>query len=162
MEPKPWYKQFYPWMLIGIPFLTVVGCVITIALAINSPNALVKDDYYKEGLAINADKHRQKQAGVLGLEGLLRGSDQRVSVSLQGKLAHWPDVLLLELAHATREEMDRSIMLNRTGAGQYEADWTQLPDGHWYYSLQPQSREWELQGRIRAEDVFQVRLGAQQ
>lgn len=161
MTPKPWYKQFYPWMLISIPFLTVIGCIVTITIAITSPNALVKEDYYKEGLAINQDKRRLMQAQLLNLDGLLRGGKQRVAVTLRGDLENWPDILKLQLAHATRAEMDREVALLKVGSGQYEADWDQLPDGHWYFHLQPESSEWELQGRVRAEDVFQVRLANQ-
>lgn len=161
MTPKPWYKQFYPWMLIAIPFLTVIGCIVTITIAVTSPNALVKENYYKDGLAINQDKRRLKQAQLLNLDGLLRGGDQRVTMTLQGDLEIWPDTLELQFAHATRAEMDRQVTLHVVGPGLYENDWTQLPDGHWYFHLLPESKEWELQGRIKAEGVFQVKLAKQ-
>ena len=39
----PWYRQFWPWALIAIPFLTVVASGITLWLAISHPDPLVVD-----------------------------------------------------------------------------------------------------------------------
>lgn len=39
----PWYRQFWPWFLIGIPFLTVVASGVTLWLAISNPDTLVVD-----------------------------------------------------------------------------------------------------------------------
>lgn len=158
----PWYKQFYPWLIIAIPFLTVVGCIITITLAISSPNALVKDNYYKEGLAINRDIARLSQAEKLNLQGFLRGGRDQLSLNLQGDIKQWPDTLDMLFSHATREELDRRVILQKVAAGQYVSDWQQLPDGAWYYHLMPADKSWELRDRFTVSDVFQVRLSPQQ
>ena len=162
MTPKPWYKQFYPWMIIAIPFLTVVGCIITITLAVTSPNALVKDNYYKEGLAINRDKQRLSQAEILNLQGFLRGSRDQLSLVLQGDLAEWPDTLEMLFSHATQEDLDRYVTMQKVATGQYVSDWQQLPDGAWYYHLMPADRSWEIRDRFTVSDVFQIRLSSQQ
>lgn len=31
--PKPWYREPWPWFLMAGPFLAMVGCIITIYLA---------------------------------------------------------------------------------------------------------------------------------
>lgn len=67
----PWYKQLWPWLLISLPASAVFGGIATFVLAVNSPNALVADDYYKQGLAINQQTERLRTAAELGLEGLL-------------------------------------------------------------------------------------------
>lgn len=161
MTPKPWYKQFYPWMIIAIPFLTVVGCIITITLAITSPNALVKDNYYKEGLAFNQDKQRLSQAATLNMEGFLRGDRNKLSLTLKGDLQQWPETLELLVSHATREDLDRHVVLNKVAPGQYVSDWSQLRDGAWYYHLMPADQTWELRDRFIVSDVFQIRLSSQ-
>ncbi len=38
---EPWYRNPWVWLVIAIPTLTVVGCVITIYLAISNPHILV-------------------------------------------------------------------------------------------------------------------------
>lgn len=40
---EPWYKNPWVWLIIGIPGLTVLGCVFTIYLAITHPDLLVSD-----------------------------------------------------------------------------------------------------------------------
>lgn len=40
---EPWYRNFWVWLLISIPGLTIVGCALTIFLAISNPDHLVED-----------------------------------------------------------------------------------------------------------------------
>jgi len=48
----PWYKQFWPWFIISVPLSSVLVAVVQVYAALHSSSDLVKDDYYKEGLAI--------------------------------------------------------------------------------------------------------------
>jgi len=43
MEDEPWFRNPWVWLVIAIPSLTVVGCMITIYLALANPDHLVKD-----------------------------------------------------------------------------------------------------------------------
>ena len=43
ISAEPWYRTRLVWLVIAIPGLTVVGCLLTIFLAINNPDLLVKD-----------------------------------------------------------------------------------------------------------------------
>ena len=40
---EPWFRHRLVWLLIAIPGLTVVGCLLTIYLAISNPETLVQD-----------------------------------------------------------------------------------------------------------------------
>jgi len=40
---EPWYRNFWVWLLIAIPGLTIVGCALTIFLAVSNPDQLVPD-----------------------------------------------------------------------------------------------------------------------
>ena len=42
-EQERWYRNPWVWLLIAIPSLTVVGCMLTIYLAITNPHILVGD-----------------------------------------------------------------------------------------------------------------------
>jgi len=35
---KPWYRQFWPWLLIGLPASAVLGCAVTIWLVLQNPD----------------------------------------------------------------------------------------------------------------------------
>lgn len=40
---EPWYRHRIVWLVIAIPGLTVIGCLLTIYLAISNPDTIVKD-----------------------------------------------------------------------------------------------------------------------
>lgn len=48
MEDEPWFRNPWVWLVIAIPSLTVVGCMITIYLALANPDHLVKDNAIQE------------------------------------------------------------------------------------------------------------------
>ncbi|MBP6382753.1 MAG: FixH family protein, partial [Pseudomonadales bacterium] len=61
-EPAPWYRQGWPWFLILLPLSVVIACFVTLYLALKTDEALVRDDYYKEGLAINRRLEEESNA----------------------------------------------------------------------------------------------------
>ncbi len=64
---KPWYAHRWPWLLMLGPFLVVIAASYTGWIAFTRQDALVVDDYYKQGNAINQDLHRDAVATKLGL-----------------------------------------------------------------------------------------------
>ena len=40
---EAWYRNPWVWLVIGIPALTVAGCLVTIYLALSNPHILVSD-----------------------------------------------------------------------------------------------------------------------
>ena len=40
----PWYRQFWPWVLIAIPLLTVIASGVTFWLAVSNPDYLVVEE----------------------------------------------------------------------------------------------------------------------
>src|SRR5215831_12664111 len=89
MDALPWYRQPWPWFLIALPAIAVVGSVAAAVLAVRSDDGIVAADYYKRGLEINAQLSRLERAAELGLtadvsaEGM--GAGERVSLTLTGR-----------------------------------------------------------------------------
>lgn len=40
---EPWYRNGWVWLIIAIPAATVVGCMLTIYVALANPDEIVKD-----------------------------------------------------------------------------------------------------------------------
>ena len=81
----PRYKQFWPWMLIGLPTSVVIASVTTYFLAINGMDSVISKDYYKEGLAVNTDLVRDKKAADLGLVADISIDGQKVTMKLSAR-----------------------------------------------------------------------------
>jgi hypothetical protein len=158
---RPWYRQAWPWFLISLPASAVIGGITTLILAVNSPNALVVDDYYKEGLAINQEKHRLANADRMGMTGLLRSDGKQLTLSLTSQPAVNEQALTLNIIHSTRAELDRELTLQRLSDGRYATDLPMLPPGNWYLRLQAGDASWQIRARVSIDGPFQVRLAAE-
>jgi hypothetical protein len=96
----PWYRHRWPWLLMSGPAVVVVAGIFTAWLAISRADALVADDYYKQGKAINKDLRRDHEAQRLGAAigigydpaaAVLRGRLQMREVPAAGEEGPDPD-----------------------------------------------------------------------
>lgn len=160
-DQSPWYRQLWPWLLISLPASAVFGGIATFILAVNSPNALVADDYYKQGLAINQQTERLRTATERGIEGLLRANNEYITLELQAIDLQFPASLRLELIHATRDDLDKSYTLERIDNKLYRAPYQSLQAGSWYLRLQSDDSQWELRGKAHIDNGLQARLSGE-
>ena len=49
---RPWFKEFYVWMVISGPVSVVLACAVTAFYILQGPDAVVSETSYKEGLAL--------------------------------------------------------------------------------------------------------------
>ena len=161
-DPKPWYRHFWPWMLIGLPLASVLAGVTTLFIAMDEPDSLVVGDYYKQGLAINRTLAREDAARALGLKGRLsiHVATGRVLLHLDAEGAVDSDALLLKLFHATRAEHDRRVTLTSLGDKRYGGTLEEpLKLGGWNLNLEPPEPAWRVSGRIHvtADSVAELK-----
>ena len=142
----PWHRVPLMWLVLAIPALTVVAGLSTIVIANVGGDVVVRDDFRKEGLAINRDPRRDAAAARLGVEARVGQDGTRLVAALVAGDAEPPRRLVAVLSHATRAEHDRMVTLERTADGAYAAELGELPRGHWYLELTPTSRDWRLTG----------------
>ncbi len=50
---RPWWAHGHVWLLIAGPATVIVAGVITLVLALRTPDPLVAEDYYRRGVEIN-------------------------------------------------------------------------------------------------------------
>ena len=55
MTPRPWWKEFYVWMVIAGPVSAVLACAVTAVYILQGPDAEVSKNYYREGLALEKE-----------------------------------------------------------------------------------------------------------
>jgi hypothetical protein len=145
MDPTPWYRQRWPWLLIAGPATVVVAGAVTIWLAVASDDGLVADDYYKQGLAINQVIGRAERAAALALRAKVTlAVDGRARAELAGgdTADANPDAITLLLAHPTRAGGDARAELRRVADRAYEGRIDVPVHGRWRVILE--SATWRL------------------
>jgi hypothetical protein len=147
MNPvKPWYREPWPWILMAGPAAVLVAGAATMWIAYTSADALVADDYYRQGLAINRVLAREDAARRLGISADVRLVPGKMSVVLRGES---PEAIFVQLAHATRAGHDLRLRLARAAGGRYEAALPPLPPGHWHLSIEDALGRWRVAEEIR-------------
>lgn len=146
---KPWYRQVWPWMLIAIPFSSVMGGVLMIYLAVTHPADLVKDSYYQDGMGINKQIDKDQIPVELGIEADIRFDESLgdVIVDLRGVDE---SALVMELLHPTDKTRDMISKLSRVADGQlqYQGHFQPPLSGRWYVELRDADNQWRMRGRL--------------
>lgn len=140
-NPRPWYLEPWPWILMALPGTVVVGGLIAMVIAFAGADSLVADDYYKQGIGINKTLAREARARALGIVGEIRFEPGAVRASLAASVV-LPPTIRLTLAHPTRASDDRFVLLARTAPGEYAAPLAELPAGRWDVVLE--TADWRL------------------
>ncbi len=162
----PWYKQFWPWFLISILVFAVVIGMGLLWVSLLNPDSMVRDNYYKEGRAINMHMGRDQMARELDLSAAFTIDELTGGVSLQldGKLAALPPQLQLEIMSPSHAERDRSVTLRHISANQYVGELEHSIRGRHYIDLSdpraPGEDGWRLTGEATLEMGQQHRLSA--
>jgi len=148
VDSKPWYKYFWPWVLIALPSTVVIASIITIVLAVRSSDGVVSDDYYKDGVAINQTFERDARAAERGLAAVveLASGGGRLHLTMDGKDIELP--LKLSLLHATRKGLDQVMMIITLNFGQTELTVPPLAAGKWYVRIESDTGQWRLSGQV--------------
>ena len=147
--PTPWYRQFWPWFLFGLPGVVVIAGLSTWWIAARHADHLVADDYYKQGLAINRIIDRQQLAQQLHIEAVLSFDQELARVSLNDKVS--PPALLLTLSHSMDAGQDFTLQLAQVRPGLYQAPLPQALQYRWHYRLEPlgtPDQLWLLDGEV--------------
>jgi hypothetical protein len=150
-----WYRNFYVWLVIFLPFCAVVASFVTLYIAASNPPELAIADY-ESIQQISADQvARDNRATELGLAAELRtaadiDNSGQTNVELHMVAGTpgmvWPDEVMLRVVHSTLGALDTQAML--TGhSGQYSGQLS-LPSGAYDLHIEDAGRSWRLSKRV--------------
>lgn len=141
-DPSPWYKHFWPCFIVALVGSVVVASFATLYIALNNPDGLVSDNYYKEGLAINQRLEQDNRASELGVVVELEHIDNELSAELQG--ANNVSALKVQFAHPLDSEKDFSLTMARQSntrfVGQLETEISE----RYYISVSDIKNDWRV------------------
>lgn len=148
MKPSPWYRQFWPWFLIALPGTVVVASLVTLGIAIKHNDSVVRDNYYRDGLAINRELAASDRAREQQLNARLQWRDDGIEIELNQPLADTD--LTLQLIHQLHARLDRRIELRPVAPDRYRAPARAPEMGQWQLVLSGGDPPWRLHGRFNA------------
>lgn len=146
----PWYRQRWPWYIIGMLLFGVVFSGILVAEAVRHQDPLVVDDYYKAGLAINRVLDKQRAAQEMGLQAHVNydATARILTIRLVARQKVTAKALTLFFVHATLANRDYSVTLVRQGPDLYQAHLAKLRPGDYDLMLEPQNKVWRLDAHL--------------
>ena len=142
----PWYSQRWPWLLMLGPVIVIVAGVITGWLAYTRQDAMVVDDYYKRGKAINQDLRRDRVASAQRLSVALAYDTQ--AHALKGELTSFGKPVTapfrIQLAHSTQPEKDITLAAYPDRDGRFSVPLPALEQARWQVNVEGGKRDWRL------------------
>ncbi|XOV77990.1 MAG: FixH family protein [Aestuariibacter sp.] len=157
MQQK-WYKQFWPWFLIVIPLSSMIVGTLVVYLATTGQDSLVSDDYYKEGKAINLDITKVKKARQLGLVGLMRISEDNLSLEFESRLPPDSAAIKAQFFHTTLATEDFSVMLTKDAKNRFSGTLPTNLNGKWRVTISAFDDSWKIQKRVGLPNSSVIRF----
>jgi hypothetical protein len=145
---SPWYGHRWPWLLALGPVAVIAAGVHTTWLAFSRQDALVVDDYYKQGKAINQDLRRDRVAAALKMSADIGYDPARAK--LAGSIYSLDQTqaaqLTIKLIHPTQPAKDIRLEVRPDRYGNFEVELPMLELGRWQVLIENQRRDWRLRG----------------
>lgn len=147
IDRKPWYRQFWPWFLIFLPSTSIFAGFALLYFALDGPDGMVIDDYYKVGRAYNRNIERDQQAEAQGIRGQLTvRADGIADLALLSNAPLNEVALNLTLMHPTERDLDMTVPLVQGIQGTWSANVGQIPRAQWYVRVEDQAGSWRVAG----------------
>jgi hypothetical protein len=146
--PVPGYKQLWPWIVFGLPGLSVIiGFTLYFIANYWNVNSIVAGDYSKDGRGVELLVGRQKHAESLGLSAQATVRQGVVSVKLSAaQEKDLPAAIRLTVIHPTQDRFDQFVLLQKAQDGIYSGSIEPLHTSRWQFQLEDESRAWRMTG----------------
>lgn len=145
---RPWYTHRWPWLLMLGPALVLVAGGYTGYLAVTREDAVVVDDYYKKGKAINQDLRRDKVASSMQLAFSARHDP--AAGTLAGVLTSKGEAVAtpfrIRLAHSTQPQKDMVLGAVPGPDGRFSVALPLLEQARWRVVVEGLDNHWRLAG----------------
>jgi len=145
---RPWYKEPYVWMLIGFPLTSIIVGLSLLTISILNKDTLVRDNYYKDGLAYNQELEWDKKAKSLDIRIDIQVNDNQLILNLLNSRQNTPSTLKVTLGHPTIPEKDRQSHLQLTKDKRFIGFIEPTENGRYYLLVESVEQKWRIRQDI--------------
>jgi len=147
---QPWYKQFWPWFLMLLPFSVIVAMIVTLTIASNyGDNPMVVDDYYKKGRGINAQVEKVQAAQALNIEFAFAQQEQTYTLAYTSGKPEQLSALKVSFYHSTQAEKDFTETLTADAQGLFRGSLQHNDQSKWTITITPFDNSWRVTQQIQ-------------
>jgi len=150
-----WYTEPWVWLVVGGPAIVVVAAIYTAFLAFSGADKVVAEDYYKQGLMINAtimhdvNAHDRHMSADMGFD----RATGRILIHVKSDVA-LPDTLQISIAESSARsvvnEFIRRGTLEKVGPGTYQLTYlppsVRKPEDGLLWHVKIEASDWRLTG----------------
>ncbi|RRJ84458.1 FixH family protein [Aestuariirhabdus litorea] len=142
----PWYRQGWFWFVFGIPLASICLGTTMVIVAFTHQDSLVKDEYYRDGKAINEVLARNLRAEELEVAAAISIDELTGEVALQlsSREQQMPETLRLSFLSPTLASQDQILDMKQIAPGRYIGQLESQISGRRYLHLET----------IEAQDSF--------
>lgn len=156
---RPWYKEPYVWMLIGIPLSSVIMGIFFITKAVMTKDTLVRDNYYKDGLAYNQEISWDKKAVELGLKYELFIEGNKATLNQKMSRLDAPSIIQIKFSHPTLKEKDLDVLMQRQADGRSFSGFIEdFTPGRFYIQLEAPEQQWRIRKEVWIDSGKAIQL----
>jgi uncharacterized protein len=146
---KPWYKEPWPFILIGITGLGVVAGSTLAFIGISNPPEIVRGDYAQFARGLVDTNVRTGRARELGLSGSMALADAQLTLNLSAiDPQALPAQLLVQFQHPAYSELDATVLLQRQADGRFVGQIGEAPHERAQVIVTDLEQTWWLSGRL--------------
>lgn len=142
----------------GLPAVAVVASVLSLVVALRTPESELPEQYHWEGFQLDRDFSRAARATARQAHATLSGfgASRRCELTLRIAGAA-PETLELLVAHATRPALDQKVTFTRESRGvtegktleRYSGSCEPASDSHWRLELVDAKNGWAMRQTVR-------------
>ncbi|MFT7687297.1 MAG: hypothetical protein ACI9FB_002649 [Candidatus Azotimanducaceae bacterium] len=149
-EVKDQGRNYWPVLLIAIPFAAVLFGIFMISTTLYFPDDLVVDNYYKDGMAINTFLEQDELAEEMDISvSLISLNDNQLELNVRNVK---DSAIGMSLFHVTDQSADIAMILVPEEGEVYSVNNEALnilsQEGVWYIELNGTDRAWRVKQRI--------------
>ena len=165
--PAPWYTQFWPWFIVSLLVISVVGSLFTVFIAVRGADTDVRGPFRVDAKAIDKVTDAEDLALSLGVGALLSldASGRKLSLESWASTGEVPGTLIVQFAHPTLAADDRTVMFIRGADGVHRAEILEPFEGRREVVVSSangadDAGHWEIDSQATLSPGAQVALGS--